>query len=76
VKADHSPPSSAEVENGGTVPSLPLTSSWCKGKPIPVTGPEVPFLLKSADKLYPQIRPCDHHVIYVYRHRVHALKKG
>jgi hypothetical protein len=28
-EADHSPPSSAEVKNGGAVPSLPLTSSWC-----------------------------------------------
>jgi hypothetical protein len=27
-KADHSPPSSAEVKNSGTVPPLPHTSSW------------------------------------------------
>jgi hypothetical protein len=26
--ADHSPPSSAEVRNGGTIPSLPHMSSW------------------------------------------------
>jgi hypothetical protein len=26
--ADHSPPSSAEVENGGAIPPLPHTSSW------------------------------------------------
>jgi hypothetical protein len=28
-KADHSPPSSAELKNGGAVPPLPHTSSWC-----------------------------------------------
>jgi hypothetical protein len=28
-EADHSPPSSAEVKNGGAVPSLPHTPSWC-----------------------------------------------
>jgi hypothetical protein len=27
-EADHSPPSSAEVKNGGAVPPLPSTSSW------------------------------------------------
>jgi hypothetical protein len=27
-EADHSPPSSAEVENGGAVPVLPDMSSW------------------------------------------------
>jgi hypothetical protein len=27
-EADHSPPSSAEVNNGGALPSLPLRSSW------------------------------------------------
>jgi hypothetical protein len=27
-EADHSPPSSAEVKNGGAVPPLPYTSSW------------------------------------------------
>jgi hypothetical protein len=27
-KADHSPPSSAEVKNGGAIPSLPHMSSW------------------------------------------------
>jgi hypothetical protein len=27
-EADHSPPSSAEVENGGTISPLPLMSSW------------------------------------------------
>jgi hypothetical protein len=27
-EADHSPPTSAEVKNGGAIPSLPHTSSW------------------------------------------------
>jgi hypothetical protein len=27
-ETDHSPPSSAEVNNGGTIPPLPHTSSW------------------------------------------------
>jgi hypothetical protein len=27
-EADHSPLSSAEIENGGRIPSLPHTSSW------------------------------------------------
>jgi hypothetical protein len=27
-EVDHSPPSSAEVKNGGAIPSLPNTSSW------------------------------------------------
>jgi hypothetical protein len=27
-EADHSPPSSAEVKNGGAIPPLPHTSSW------------------------------------------------
>jgi hypothetical protein len=27
-EADHSPPSSAKVKNGGAIPSLPHTSSW------------------------------------------------
>jgi hypothetical protein len=27
-KADHSPPSSAEVNNGGDIPPLPHMSSW------------------------------------------------
>jgi hypothetical protein len=27
-EADHSPPSSAEVKNGGAMPPLPYTSSW------------------------------------------------
>jgi hypothetical protein len=27
-EVDHSPPSSAEVKDGGTIPSLPHTSSW------------------------------------------------
>jgi hypothetical protein len=28
LKADHSPPSSTKVNNGGTIPPLPHTSSW------------------------------------------------
>jgi hypothetical protein len=28
-EVDHSPPSSATVKNGGAVPPLPHTSSWC-----------------------------------------------
>jgi hypothetical protein len=28
-EADHSPPSSAEVKNGGAILSLPHTPSWC-----------------------------------------------
>jgi hypothetical protein len=28
-KADHSPPFSAEVKNGGTTPPLPHASAWC-----------------------------------------------
>jgi hypothetical protein len=28
-KADHSPPSSAEVKNGGDISPFPHTSSWC-----------------------------------------------
>jgi hypothetical protein len=28
-EAGHSPPSSAEVRNGGSIPPLPYTSSWC-----------------------------------------------
>jgi hypothetical protein len=28
-EADHLPPSSAEVEAGGAIPSLPHTSPWC-----------------------------------------------
>jgi hypothetical protein len=28
-EADHSPRSSAEVKNGGVIPPLPHTSSWC-----------------------------------------------
>jgi hypothetical protein len=27
-ESDHSPPSSAEVKNGGAIPPLPHTSSW------------------------------------------------
>jgi hypothetical protein len=27
-EADHSPPASAEVKNGGAIPSLPHTYSW------------------------------------------------
>jgi hypothetical protein len=27
-EADHSPPSCANVKNGGAIPPLPLTSSW------------------------------------------------
>jgi hypothetical protein len=27
-EADHSPPSSAEVKNGGAIPPLPTMSSW------------------------------------------------
>jgi hypothetical protein len=27
-EADHSPPSSSEVKNGGAIPALPHTSSW------------------------------------------------
>jgi hypothetical protein len=27
-EADHSPPSSAEVKNGGAIPPLPYMSSW------------------------------------------------
>jgi hypothetical protein len=27
-EADHSPPSSAKVKNGGAIPSLPCMSSW------------------------------------------------
>jgi hypothetical protein len=27
-EADHSPPSSAEVKNGGAIPAPPLTSLW------------------------------------------------
>jgi hypothetical protein len=27
-EADHAPPSSAEVKNGGAIPPLPHTSSW------------------------------------------------
>jgi hypothetical protein len=28
-EADHSPPSSAEVKNGGALPPLPHTLPWC-----------------------------------------------
>jgi hypothetical protein len=28
-EADHSPPSNAKVKNGGAIPPLPYTSSWC-----------------------------------------------
>jgi hypothetical protein len=28
-EADHSPPSSVEVLNGGTMPPVPLLSTWC-----------------------------------------------
>jgi hypothetical protein len=28
LEADHSPPTSAEVKNGGPIPRLPHTSSW------------------------------------------------
>jgi hypothetical protein len=28
-EADHSPPSSAEVKNGGAIPPLPYMSLWC-----------------------------------------------
>jgi hypothetical protein len=30
-EADHSPPSSAEVKNGGAIPPLPRMSSWHSG---------------------------------------------
>jgi hypothetical protein len=31
-EADHSPPSSAEVKNGGAIPPLPHMSSWRRAK--------------------------------------------
>jgi hypothetical protein len=30
-ETDHSPPSNAEVKNGGAIPPLPHTSVWCGG---------------------------------------------
>jgi hypothetical protein len=31
LEADHSPPSSSDVKNGGAILPLPHTSSWCGG---------------------------------------------
>jgi hypothetical protein len=36
-EADHSPPSSAEVKNGGSIPPLPHTSSW-RGASLLIPG--------------------------------------
>jgi hypothetical protein len=33
-EADHSPPSSTEVKNGGAIPPLPHISSWCSAELI------------------------------------------
>jgi hypothetical protein len=33
-EVDHSPPSSVEVKNGGAIPQLPRTSSWCSASLI------------------------------------------
>jgi hypothetical protein len=41
-EADHSLPSSAEAKKVGAKPPLLHTSSWRKGKAIPVTGREGP----------------------------------
>jgi hypothetical protein len=43
-EADHSPPSSVEVKNGGAIPPLPHMSSWRgKGKSYPRNRPLRPI---------------------------------
>jgi hypothetical protein len=46
-EADHSPPSSAEVKNGGGITQLPSMSSWCGAYLIKHRGTALPFIIYS-----------------------------
>jgi hypothetical protein len=54
-EADHSPSSSAEVKNGGTIPPLLRTSSWCGTQLIKLRDNFTLYLSKVNKKFWEEL---------------------